>query len=183
MKQVEKKWKDGLVNITNLVSGTPQYLSVTDIDQGTTSSTRIGDEITLKSLTFRIRFHLLDSETIGGLIRWMLIYDRRPLGAQATLTQVLNVGNSTTAIMNMNPQYRGRFQILHDSMLQLNVSGKQFGSSKGYIPLRNLKCKYNATGGGVSDQQTGNLFIAVVSNGNDANLQINGYLRIRFTDE
>jgi len=179
-KQVERKYKDGNISVS-LVLNTPQYFSMTDIDQGDTGGTREGDVITLKSVTWRFVFMPNTAESDACGVRIALIYDRRPNGAQATWDEIYSP-NSFTGLINMDREFLGRFQVLHDQTYSLNNQSQAFATSKGFIDLKGKEATYNATGGGIADQTRGNLFFVAYAVANDQSVSFSGDIRIRYTD-
>lgn len=181
-KQIELKHFTTSVAIAALVNQTAQYSSLIIIPQGDDQGERIGDKITLKSISYKLQIGIAANETGGAACRFMLIYDRRPNGAQATAAEVLNTAR-TYGLMNLNNTAdKGRFQVLHDQVWTYSIAGKQLGFEKAYIPLKNLPVLYDAEVGDITDVQRGNLFGLFITEGNDQNISANGYIRVRYVD-
>lgn len=178
--RVEKKVATATVSI-NLAAGVAQYITLAAMPQGTTGATRIGDKITIETLAWKLRLAVADTETLGASLRVVIVYDRKPLGAAATWQQVFHL-NDINALMNMDNQYRGRFQVLYDQMFGLNVAGEQMKFTKGFLKA-NKKVLYNGNAGTVADIQYGHLFMMAMSQSNDQNANISGYMRIRYSDD
>lgn len=179
-KGIELKDVTGDINLT-LVAGTAQSTAlVYTVTQGTTGITRIGDDILVNSIAFKGALKLADNETKGAYVRIMLVYDRRPNGAQATIGEVLHAG-TPLALYNIDNEYRGRFQMLYDQIFNLNIEGQAQGLFKGFIK-RKMHVLYNGNAGTIADLQKGNIFFLVISSGNDQNLAMTGYVRLRYTD-
>lgn len=180
-KEVDLKHWTVATNLENLVAVTPQYSSlVSGIVQGDTDQTRNGDKIRVQSIAWNMDFAVATNETGGTIIRFFIVYDRRPNGAQATYTNVLNAAN-TRALMNLDTQYLGRFQVLYDQTFLLDTADNQYAKCKGYRKV-NLPVWYNANTGAIGDVQRGNLFAMIITQNNDQNMNAYGYIRLRFTD-
>ena len=78
----------------DVASGSTATTSLSLIAQSTTagsSTTRIGNKISVQSLAFKGKINLADSETAKGVIcRLLLVMDRRPQGTQATQANILS---------------------------------------------------------------------------------------------
>lgn len=181
-KGENKKSKTTTLSDVVLASGTPSTSSMVTMQRGDTNYLREGDKITLKEITWRLQFQLNNAETDGVGVRFVIVYDRRPAGAQATWTHVFNP-NTINGLMNLTEENRGRFQIIHDQIWQLAPNGNEIAMEKGYKSLKNLPVWYDANVGDITDVQKGNLFAALISDNNASNVLANGAIRIRFVDD
>lgn len=156
--------------------------SLVTMNRGDTNYLREGDKITLKNMTWRIRLYLNNAETSPTAVRFVIVYDRRPNGAQAAVTDVLN-SNTIDGLMNLSEDVRGRFQVIHDQFWQLSTGGNELAIEKGFKDLKNKKVLYDANVGDITDIQQGNLFGIFYAAGNAANVGAVGQIRIRFVDD
>lgn len=180
-KEEEKKIIHTDLNFAALVSATMQFQGLVYTAQGNTKTTRIGNKITLESLAVRLSSKLSDGETLGGILRLMIVVDRRPAGAQAAASDFLN-NEAVESLYTTSEANQGRFQILYDQSFNYNVSGVQMRTHKFFIPLKGLKVSYTSNLGTVADIQKNNVFLAAITTNNDNNMSLVGDLRIRFTD-
>lgn len=181
-KQTNLKSLTTAVSGATVASGATSIQSLVTMARGDTNYLREGDRITLKNMSWRITFNLDTNETNFSCVRFMIVYDRRPNGAQATAANVLTAG-TIWGLMNLAEDYRGRFQVLHDQNWQLAPGGAEFAHEKGFKDLKNKRVLYDATIGDITDVQQGNLFVIFFAQGNASNVTANGNLRVRFVDD
>lgn len=165
-----------------LASNTPSTQSLVIMGRGDTNYLREGDKITLVNMTWRFTGELATAEADPTLLRMVIIYDRRPGGAQAGWDTVYNALN-INGIMNINEDTKGRFQVLHDQFWSMETGGTTIIMEKGFKDLKHKRVLYNANNNTIADIQQGNLFAAFCSYGNVSNVVINGYFRTRFVDD
>ncbi len=160
---------------------------INDIDQGTTAATRIGNKIVMKSIQVRTGCRPDAAETTIGGFRWALVFDRRPRGALAAgANQIFNGTNTQANIQSADPEYAGRFQILHDENINWDalpdgVEPRDLLLDPVFIK-RNLKTEYNSTGGGIADCQKGSLLILACSNNASHDCVLSFNIKIKFAD-
>lgn len=167
----------------SLVADTPQYLSMCSMSQGTTGTTRVGDKITIRSLAFRGSVYLSEApaETTMTTFRILFVVDRTPNGATSTWTNVLH-NASVYSFMNLDRQYKGRYQVIYDQTFHCPIDSDFKKEFKGFKKF-NLVVGYNGNAGTVADIQKNHLFMMVQSTGNTQNAELEGFFRIRYTDE
>ncbi len=175
----ELKHKTTEVNALNLNTNAAAASSMVLMQQGDTASTREGDDITLKNMTWKLQFQIATAEANPVTLRMLIVYDRRPLGAGIGLADVLNA-ERTWGLMNLDGDMKGRFQIIHDNVFEFATGGQEAHYTKGYVDLKNKKVKYDANVGDITDVQVGNLLVFLITNGNASSVVANGFLRIRF---
>lgn len=164
-----------------LVAATPQYIGLNLIQQGNTGSTRIGNRISMQSLTLRVHTKLADNEAKGADYRIMIIMDRRPEGAQAVMTDSHTL-NACRALINTDEDMIGRFSILFDKNVHLNVEGTAGRTYKAFIELRGQQATYNGNVGDVTDLQKNYLYMIAFCQDNDQNAVLQYAARMRYTD-
>lgn len=180
-KEEEVKTISRVAQNNSLVAITPQYESLNLSTIGNTSTTRIGNKISAQSITIRGIARLADGETAGATVRLVLVWDRKPVGALPTWSNIFT-GNQPFALYNIDPLYAGRFQVLSDETYDFTVDGQSHSSFKIFVPLKGKKVAYNGNLGTVADLQKGHIFLAMISSDNDQNLQVKWDSRFRFTD-
>ena len=187
IERVLKKTQNLKSHTTNMgnvafVTATPQTQSLILMQRGDTNYLREGDQITLKNMTWRIHMAINTAEQNPVTGRFVLIYDRRPSGAQAAWGDVYN-NTSIVSLLSLAEDTKGRFQVLHDQMWTFATGGTETQMEKGFIDLKNKRVLYNANAGAIGDVQQGNLFAAFFFLGNNSNVIVNGYLRVRFVND
>lgn len=151
------------------------------IDDGVTSSTRVGRRVNLASLTYRFMSSLAATSAGASPIRLLIVYDRQPNGATPAITDIVVVDTITTV---MNLANSKRFKVLVDEYADLGTSGPGSFTIEGYRKL-NLDMEFNDNSTAtITSIQSGAVFAIVWQNGNIITAAPTNalYTRIRFTD-
>ncbi len=148
--------------------------------QGLTESTRIGDKITVKSLAMRIQIKLAALEADGTSVRLLVVYDRRPLGADATIIQMLN-SDGITSLYNTNGPVKGRFQFLADRTITFSSTEGEWNDK--FYMKKDLIIEYDGNAGTIADVEKGNFLICGLGRGNAAAIDIFFSFIMRYTDD
>ena len=186
---VEKKFLD--VGVTLFVTGVPTaaLTLLNGISQGTTSSTRIGSRIEIKSVQFRSNYQSGQGATGVTPLRIKIIYDKEANGAAPNATDIMAV-DAIDGLNNLNNA--GRFITVFDQTWD-PVTGPSLGSGPGCAQAQildgyvkcNLPVKYNGGNAGtVADISSGSLYVLSWSNGvtlGGTGYDPAGYFRIRYT--
>lgn len=155
---VEYKLIDtGIVTTTPGSSGS--IVSLNACSEGTTSSTRNGLSIKMKSLELR-GFYTMDAQATNTVLRSMLVLDNSPNGSKATITEILE---SVDVIAMRNNINFGRFRVLYDRTFTMSGTGEENGVFHKYIKL-NKHVKYSGSGGTENDIESGQLLFVQISN-------------------
>ncbi len=178
-KSVELKHKTTAVDALALNTNAAAATSLVLMQQGNTSNTREGDDITLKQMTWKLQFQLNTAEANPVTLRMIVVYDRRPLGAGVGLADILNA-ERTWGLMNLDGDMKGRFQIVHDNIFEFATGGQEAHFTKGYVDLKNKKTIYDGNVGDITDVQEGNLSVFLITNGNASSVIANGFVRLRW---
>lgn len=188
---VEKKFLD--TSVTLFVTGvnTGSITLLNGISQGTTSSTRIGSRIEIKSVQFRGNFQSGTVATGVTPLRVKIIYDKESNGAAPNVTDIM-AQDSIDGLNNLNTA--GRFITVFDQTWQpytgigagsLGPGAAQAQILDGYVKC-NLPTKYNGGNAGtVADISSGSLYVLAWSNGvtfGSTGFDGSGHFRIRYTD-
>lgn len=161
------------------VWGTQQLLNA--IDDGTTSTTRIGGKILMKSIYLRCNCYMGATTTGGGQVRLLCVYDRQPNAALATVTSIVE---TDSMISPNNLSNRDRFVTIFDELTEpVSAVGSPNVSHTIYRKL-NLETVFNTgSAGTIADITTGALIFLWAGAGfQTANAQIDWSTRLRFTD-
>lgn len=180
-REEEKKFIETTLNFTTLADGTAQYDILNPVAQGNTNITRIGNKITLDSLTFNGYVSCGDTETHGANIRVIISYHNTYL-ASTTYSNVLQ-NQVAHSLYTRAEDKAGHYKILYDKVFNVAVNnGVQQRYMKFTIPLNGLKVRYDGAGGTDADISNGAIQLTVISELNDINAICKGYVRIRFRD-
>ncbi len=158
-----------------LVDGFGPYLA-----QGTSVTTRLGDKISIQSLSMRFNIKLAALEADGVSVRLLVVYDRLPSGADAGVTDMLTADSILAPYQILEP-FRGRFQFLADRTIEFSANEGEFNDT--LFIKRTFNVKYNGNAANVTDCEKGNFLVVGLSRGNAAAIDIDYSYRFRFTDD
>lgn len=147
---------------------------------GTTSATRIGKKITVKSVALRILIKLSALEAIGTAVRLVVLLDRRPAGQDVVTGTLFANNNQVNSMYKRDRENRGRFQFIHDKTYT-------FGSTNTTKAIKIFYNKeydvlYELNNGNVGDVQKNNLLIFAMAETAVAAINIDYGYRFRWTD-
>lgn len=161
---------------------------------------RIGAKINMKSIRFRGSIELNSTVTKDdATLRWILFYDKQTNKVVPTFADVIqsrdNAGAPTnTFLSDINMDYRDRFIILRDKMIDLpynqwtantingNINVNDDFSIDEYVKLSGLPTLYNQSTGLIGDVNSGGLFFLIFANGTDSAWKFEWQTRLRFHD-
>lgn len=176
----ELKTVDLVAAGTAVTAAAPVVVSLlAAIAQGTSSTTRIGDRIHIKSINVKINTATISSAVgINSFIRWSLVLDKSPDNATATAGAIFaNNGSNLTQLTVANLQ---RFQILRTGVNEVGfctVTGPVGQTYDVYCPADIATRFPDATGEAVAN----GLYLVVTTN-QAANATIDYDVRVRYTD-
>ena len=127
----------------------------------------------------RITIKLSALEALGTSVRLMLVYDRKPNGANATITDML-FQDEMRAPYNTVGQSKGRFQFLGDRIVSFD-SEQAHWNDKFYMK-KNLPVIYNGNAETVADVMKGNFLIVARADGNAAVINVDYSFMFKYTD-
>jgi len=107
--------------------------------------------------------------------------DRKPNGAVFTGAQLLAT-DEAFGLINLDPQYVGRFQILYDRTFTCAPGGKQIYKFKFTVPLKGIKASYNNVGATINELQKNHLAMGFWAYNNGQNCSLDANVRTRFSD-
>lgn len=148
--------------------------------QGDGVSNRVGNRITMKSLSIRFNVKLGALEADGTSLRILVVLDRRPAGANAAITDML-MADDILAPYRTTENVRGRFQFLMD--VNMDFSAQEGERSGKFFYDRDTKIEYYGNVGTVADVTRGNLMVVGISRGNAAAIDIDYAFMLKFTDD
>ncbi len=189
----EKKFFDFTVSDGVVAAAGGITATINNIAQGTTESTRVGRKIVIHQIYWKMNCFLNDVDAAatpedGEILRIILYLDKQCNGATATVTGVLETSDDLSF---RNLANVGRFDILHDTTVNLNRSGlgsdgAGLVSSNGlakrlrYSKRCNIPIEFDSTTGAITEITSNNLGVLLISRNGTA-----GFLskfRLRFTD-
>lgn len=167
-----------------IFAGTPSGTSVSstgfiniinNISQGTNNQQRVGLSVATKSVAYRYEVDMQGTGPVNG--RTILLWDRQPNAAPATIADVLN-GSSYLSYMNLAA--KDRFTVLRNDLWSLNPNGNTTVFFEGYVRV-NMQTTYAGTS---STPVSGALLLLCISDfGPVSNIPtVVGCWRIRYYD-
>lgn len=179
-KPAELKYFDQSLSFGAVVAG--NIINISDVTRGTDVTQRIGNEIFLKEIQFRMSFSI-SPNVDKAAIRYIVLVDLQGYNAPV-VTDVLEAGLVGTTYTDIAPyhwDYRKRFRILTDKVMNLvKYSEHGYIQKRFTLPL-NIK-SYNIGAGTTFKNQIYLLVIGSETNVlNISNFQYHS--RLIFTDE
>ncbi len=190
----EMKFFDSICDVvTVLIAGTIAKVSINNIAQGITESTRIGRKCTIRSINWHWESHLPtfvggNPPPPGDIIRIILYLDKQCNGASAAVLDILELATIRSFRNLANSQ---RFQILMDKQVTINYqsisstsailynTGEVIRSGSFYkkceIPL-----EFSGVEGDTTELRSNNVGILII--GENGLQEFRSHLRIRFSD-
>lgn len=196
----EKKYMD-LSALGTTLDETPGFLLLNPVVQGTSSTTRIGKQITMKSLLFRFFIRAQHQATTPGIqfnnaCRLIIVYDLQPNGVAPSASDLLE--NTLAGLGIVSPlqrSYSSRWKVLYDKMYMIQspfvtASGAAlttFAQIYDQVYLKmNHTAEYDPTSntGTFADLKTGALWLVALSDNNTLAQQplLTYWTRLRYTD-
>lgn len=175
----ETKYFDQVTAVNPTQAGT--LTNISDITRGDEVTQRVGNEVFLKMIEFRMSF-LLNSNVTRASVRYMVVVDTMGYNAP-TPSDVLEAGLLSTAYADIAPytwDYRKRFIVKVDKVVGLVQGAKtQYCNTTFTVPL-NMK-SYNIGAGTTFKNQV--YLMLLGTEGNVLNLSTIYYSsRLHFTD-
>lgn len=160
------------------------------VDDGATSTTRIGRRITITSLAWRWEGSIAPTTTGASGLRMLIVRDAQANGAAPLATDILQV-DAIYSMMNLDGSKR--FKVLVDHLVPcIGTSGPQAWNEKGYLqfekPLKNkpgLEVTFNNNSTAtITSIVTGSIYALFYQNGSllVASPASSLYTRFRFID-
>lgn len=183
--QTEWKWFDDTMSSTaSIVNGTV-IDSICKIPQGTNVSERIGNKITVKSISLR-GYSYLDQQTTqlsNGLVRIILFIDKQSVGYTASVSDVLAV---TDFISHVNLHNSDRFIILKDKVFDIELQTCTTASTEATWKPWQIYTKVNVdvdyAGSAAAIPTVNNIGVLLIASGNWVNGAI-ASTRVRYIDK
>lgn len=175
-RKIDANTEDKITQVRKAVTAVDQtatYELMNGLVQGNSQITRIGNTIKMKYLNIHLSLFILSAglaaATTGYYLRYMVVYDRQPNGANPSLNQLLyNVAPTETYESLININGRKRYQILTDRVIPIQIHGGATNVSNMIYVNRRIKLKgkkavFNAGNTGtITDFVTGSLFLILM---------------------
>ncbi len=171
-----------------IISGTTDYTggltSMSQMAQGLTNITRVGNSIRLHHIS--LRGVIIDGSTAGTTVRIIIFRDLEATGSNntATLATLLQTTGTVNAVNSpFNRLYLDRYSILYDETVSTSAAG-DFESPISFDSAHQGHVKYLGTAADAASDGQGTVYVAYISNRVTSALPtVNLYTRIMFTDD
>jgi hypothetical protein len=166
----EPKNLDLSIALTNL-NATSISIMLNPINQGSAATNRTGRVVVHDRLRISGVFNCPTTNP-GDIVRLTLVYDKESRGAACAFTDFLSTTASQVQAMNANFTLDStpiRFKILADKRYEIKPSYSAQTFQQPYqleVPLKGLRTHYyNSTGNGISDVDSGSLYLFYIALG------------------
>ncbi len=178
---IESKFIDFTAASAVIATGAVNLLPLQNIQQGDQASQRNGDSVTLTSVQARIMFTAFTAADQNN-IRIIIVHDKQSNGALMTSAEMFLDGtNGDINVSPYNLDNKHRFKFLCDEYVDINDNGQSSFVWKKYIKL-NMKIRYDATTGNVTDLTSSNLALFIIGFDAAALGDSQSIVRVRYLD-
>lgn len=178
---IETKYRP-LYHAFGAVSDAGTLYPLSELAQGLTSTTRVGDSIRIQGLEIRGNVEI-NAAASNTLIRVMVFRDLDGPGTYPTIGDVLEqTGGSAGVISTARFNRRERFSILYDELFALS-SGSNASATFHYSSGQNGHILYLGTTAAEASDGKGTIYVLTVSNEAANTPSLRSYSRLLFTDD
>lgn len=156
---VNVEYKTSLQVFSNVVTPTGVVQALNILQQGSNDNDRDGDSVRFKSLTVRMNWNQ-NASALNTRLRWLIVIDKQPNGALATITDILTAA-SPRACRNTNNMKR--FVVLSDEMTTMRVDTETAASHWNWYTTLDMKTTYDGNAGTIADITTNSLLFVCFS--------------------
>lgn len=174
----EAKFYDVTFTASPLLAA-PTINNISNMAQGLTESTRIGNSIKVKDLVLRYQIAPNYTGFAYENIRLMIIVDKMQDGVAPTAAEIFQNTGFYNSPLNKN--FTDRFALLKDQYIDLLQQGSNQLAGKIYVKL-DYHIRYLGTGSAVADQGPGTLYVITTNRENANAPAINCYSRLNYFD-
>lgn len=165
------------------ISTTANITQLTNLAQGDTDITRDGAQIRITAIRCS-GFMVVDPTAVNSFVRVMLVLDKQTNGAIYTTAALLadaTAGDAVASPLNLDNKFR--FRVLYDEVIALSAGSSSGGIKFGFfLKMPNLKIRYSANVGDITDLASNSLSLFMISN-EPTNVPATTFgVRIRFLD-
>ncbi len=155
---------------------TPSIVQLSNLAQGNTDTTRIGNKVTITGLQFKY----MVADTVTNIFRIMFILDKQTNGAIYAAGDVLDDASAVDNIVSLrNRDESGRFQVLYDKIHIISLTGQASGYASKFIKL-NIPLKFSSNAGDITDLTSNSLSMMHVSQ--VASSTLTSFVRVFYND-
>ncbi len=173
----ERKFIDTQI-VNTAMSATLTITQLTNLVQGVTDATRIGNQITVVGCLMR---YIMNSN-ISTQIRVMLVQDRQTNGVIYANSDLLQDATSQDLIVSpYNADFKRRFKIHYDRSHPFDVNGQSTHFVSKYFAM-NIPIRYDANAGDITDIQSSSLSFCAAAETAGAGVVNTFFIRIYYTD-
>lgn len=179
---VEYKFKDTDLDFVD-VKASSTILAINGLSQGTSVSTREGDQVKFTSLNIKY-WVSFNPAAAFSFVRIMLILDKQPNKSLPLIDDILqdvSSGNMATVTPLQNDNKR-RFRNLYDKTLKLSPSSNATTQYREKYMKLDTRTLYSGNAGDISDITTNSFLFVFLSNEVLAFPSLTSYIRMRYVD-
>lgn len=162
-------------SISQVVTTAPAFVQINDLAIGDTDSTRTGNSVLMKDMSYRGIFYINPANTVSWL-RMVILMDTQQIGDTTPAFNDIFEANTVNSQLNSNTV--GRYTILKDKVYVLSDQ-KPGMSIKGVIPLK-THARFNGTSN--ADIQKNGIYAYFVSADATNGPTINMNFRLNYYD-
>lgn len=161
------------------VANTMTITQLTNLVQGVTDSTRIGNQITVVGCLMRY----IMAADISTQIRVMLVEDKQTNGAIYLVGDLLQDGSTggDNIVSPYNADFKRRFKVHYDRNHQFDINSRATVFVSKYFKL-NIPIRYDTNAGTIADIQSSSLTFSATAELPAANVTHTIFLRVYYTD-
>jgi len=180
---IEEKYLDTSVSLSPDTSG--GVACITQLGQGTTVNTRVGNSLRVQRLEVRGRVAVNSSVTTYSMVRILVFRDMEGQGTAPVVSDVLEAtGSSSAPRQPYDWLNRKRFSILYDMLIPVTAtSGGMSVREFVYVTELAKHVLYRGTTASASSDGEGSIYVAAVSDEATNAPSVVATTRITFTDD
>lgn len=180
MMNVEYKVLDTQITFT-AISNTPTIVQLTNLSQGDGQSNRDGNQVKITRINWRYTYSV-NASAVFSFLRVILVLDRQTNQAIYTagnLLQDVTINDAIVSAKNLDNKFR--FKVLYDKVHSMSPTHRTCGNAK-YNKNVEIKIRYDANAGDITDLTSNSLSILLVSNEVTNTPSITSFMRLRYVD-
>ncbi len=157
-------------------NATPIITQLTNVVQGVTDTTRLGNKITVTGLMLRYTVE----DTITNKYRIMIVQDKQTNGVIYAAGDLLEDATSFDNLISpANRDNKKRFRVMYDRLHLISVNGVANGQGRKFVKL-NLTVSYDGNAGDITDLTSSSLSLLTVAH--TASVAHTIFVRVFYTD-
>jgi len=182
-KLINIETKFGEVGASTTQNATATITQITQLAEGVTNTTRVGQSIRLQTLEFDNFATVHASSTLSTAIRTIVFRDLENTGTAPVATDLLESASNPQAMSSAYVWNNlRRFAIIYDEVLLLNINNNNGGFQRLRVPHHG-HVKYRGTDSSAASAGEGSVWMLMVSNQATNSPTVTWTFRITFTDD